>query len=63
MSDPSHAIQSILKRFYLHFTLRNLVSVSAVCRGFASRSSRVSYPGPGFLSSATWPLMRKKDTR
>ena len=24
------------------------------------RKSRVSYPGPGFLSSATWPLLRKK---
>ena len=24
------------------------------------RKSRVSYPGPGFLSSATWPLLPKK---
>ena len=24
------------------------------------RKSRVSYPGPGFLSSATWPSMPKK---
>ena len=24
------------------------------------RKSRVSYPGPGFLSSATWPLLLKK---
>ena len=24
------------------------------------RKSRVSYPGPGFLSSATWPLQPKK---
>ena len=22
--------------------------------------SRVSYPGPGFLSSATWPMLMKK---
>ena len=25
-----------------------------------NRKSRVSYPGPGFLSSATWPLLPKK---
>ena len=25
------------------------------------RKSRVSYPGPGFLSSATWPSLPKKD--
>ena len=25
-----------------------------------SRKSRVSYPGPGFLSSATWPSLPKK---
>ena len=24
------------------------------------RKSRVSYPGPGFLSSATWPSLPKK---
>ena len=24
------------------------------------RKSRVSYPGPGFLSSATWPMLPKK---
>ena len=24
------------------------------------RKSRVSYPGPGFLASATWPLLPKK---
>ena len=24
------------------------------------RTSRVSYPGPGFLSSATWPSLPKK---
>ena len=24
------------------------------------RKSRVSYPGPGFLSSATWPVLPKK---
>ena len=24
------------------------------------RKSRVSYPGPGFLSSATWPSLLKK---
>ena len=24
------------------------------------RKSRVSYPGPGFQSSATWPLLPKK---
>ena len=24
------------------------------------RKSRVSYPSPGFLSSATWPLLQKK---
>ena len=24
------------------------------------RKSRVSYPGPGFLSSATWPTQPKK---
>ena len=24
------------------------------------RKSRVSYPGPGFLSSATWPSLQKK---
>ena len=24
------------------------------------RKSRVSYPGPGFLSSATWPSLTKK---
>ena len=24
------------------------------------RNSRVLYPGPGFLSSATWPLLSKK---
>ena len=24
------------------------------------RKSRVSYPGPGFLSSATWPWLPKK---
>ena len=24
------------------------------------RKSRVSYPGPGFLSSATWPTLPKK---
>ena len=24
------------------------------------RKSRVSYPGPGFLSSATWPSLAKK---
>ena len=24
------------------------------------RKSRVSYPGPGFLSSATWPSLSKK---
>ena len=24
------------------------------------RNSRVSYPGPGFLSSATWPSLPKK---
>ena len=24
------------------------------------RKSRVSYPGPGFLSSATWPLLPKR---
>ena len=24
------------------------------------RKSRVLYPGPGFLSSATWPLLPKK---
>ena len=24
------------------------------------RKSRVLYPGPGFLSSATWPSLRKK---
>ena len=24
------------------------------------RKSRVSYPGPGFLSSATWPILPKK---
>ena len=25
-----------------------------------NRKSRVSYPGPGFLSSATWPSLPKK---
>ena len=25
-----------------------------------NRKSRVLYPGPGFLSSATWPSLRKK---
>ena len=25
-----------------------------------NRKSRVSYPGPGFLSSATWPMLPKK---
>ena len=25
-----------------------------------NRKSRVSYPGPGFLSSATWPWLPKK---
>ena len=25
-----------------------------------NRKSRVSFPGPGFLSSATWPLLPKK---
>ena len=25
-----------------------------------NRKSRVSYPGPGFLSSATWPKLLKK---
>ena len=25
-----------------------------------NRKSRVSYPGPGFLSSATWPSLQKK---
>ena len=25
-----------------------------------NRKSRVSYPGPGFLSSATWPSLLKK---
>ena len=24
------------------------------------RESRVSYPGPGYLSSATWPSLPKK---
>ena len=24
------------------------------------RKSRVSYPGPGFLSSVTWPMLPKK---
>ena len=24
------------------------------------RKSRVSYPGPGFISSATWPMLPKK---
>ena len=24
------------------------------------RKNRVSYPGPGFLSSATWPMLPKK---
>ena len=24
------------------------------------RNSRVSYPGPGFISSATWPSLPKK---
>ena len=25
-----------------------------------NRKSRISYPGPGFLSSATWPSLPKK---
>ena len=33
---------------------------NALKRSGIIRKSRVSYPGPGFLSSATWPLLPKK---
>ena len=33
---------------------------NALKRSGIIRKSRVSYPGPGFLSSATWPSLPKK---
>ena len=33
---------------------------NALKRSGIIRKSRVLYPGPGFLSSATWPMLPKK---
>ena len=53
-------------RLVRHYSKFLLIQLFFICRHALKRSlginrkSRVSYAGPGFLSSATWPSLPKK---